>query len=108
MARVQQSKKHPRDKPGQEVHMAMAAAFQWEDPFLLNDQFTGEERQIAETARQYAQEKLAPRVIQAYLEEKTDREIFNEMGKLGLLGVTISSRYGGAGANYVSYGLVAR
>jgi glutaryl-CoA dehydrogenase len=86
----------------------VAAAFQWEDPFLLTDQLTGEERQIAETARLYAQEKLAPRVVQAYLEEKTDREIFNEMGALGLLGVTISDRYGGAGAGYVSYGLVAR
>jgi glutaryl-CoA dehydrogenase len=86
----------------------MAAAFQWEDPFLLTDQLTGEERQIAETARLYAQEKLAPRVIEAYLEEKTDREIFNEMGELGLLGVTVSDRYGGAGAAYVSYGLVAR
>jgi glutaryl-CoA dehydrogenase len=86
----------------------MAAAFQWEDPFLLTDQLTGEERQIAETARLYAQEKLAPRVIEAYLEEKTHREIFNEMGELGLLGVTVSDRYGGAGAGYVSYGLVAR
>jgi glutaryl-CoA dehydrogenase len=86
----------------------MAAAFQWEDPFFLADQLTSEERQIAESARLYAQERLAPRVIQAYLEEKTDREIFNEMGALGLLGVTISDRHGGAGANYVSYGLVAR
>jgi glutaryl-CoA dehydrogenase len=86
----------------------MTGAFQWEDPFLLTDQLTGEERQIAETARLYAQEKLAPRVIEAYLEEKTHREIFNEMGELGLLGVTISDRYGGAGAGYVSYGLVAR
>jgi glutaryl-CoA dehydrogenase len=86
----------------------MAAAFQWEDPFFLADQLTGEECQIAETARLYAQEKLAPRVIQAYLEEKTNRDIFNEMGELGLLGVTVSDRYGGAGAGYVSYGLVAR
>jgi glutaryl-CoA dehydrogenase len=86
----------------------MADAFQWEDPFLLADQLTAEERQIAETARLYAQEKLAPRVIEAYLQEKTDRDIFNEMGELGLLGVTVSDRYGGAGAGYVSYGLVAR
>jgi glutaryl-CoA dehydrogenase len=86
----------------------MAAAFQWEDPFLLADQLTSEERQIAETARLYAQEKLAPRIVQAYLEEKTNRDIFNEMGELGLLGVTVSERYGGAGAGYVSYGLVAR
>jgi glutaryl-CoA dehydrogenase len=90
------------------VYIAMAAAFQWEDPFLLADQLTSEERQIAETARLYAQEKLAPRVVEAYLEEKTHREIFNEMGELGLLGVTISDCHGGAGAGYVSYGLVAR
>ena len=63
---------------------------------------------IRDTARAYAQEKLAPRVIEAYLEEKTDRAIFNEMGALGLLGVTIPEKYGCAGANYVSYGLVAR
>ena len=63
---------------------------------------------IRDTARAYAQEKLLPRVIEAYLEEKTDRAIFNEMGELGLLGVTLPEKYGCAGANYVSYGLVAR
>jgi glutaryl-CoA dehydrogenase len=85
-----------------------ASAFQWDDPFLLEDQLTDDERAIRDTARAYAQEKLAPRVIQAYLEEKTDRAIFDEMGALGLLGVTIPEKYGCAGANYVSYGLVAR
>ncbi len=85
-----------------------ASAFNWEDPFLLDDQLSDDERMIRDTARGYAQEKLAPRIIKAYLEEKTDREIFNEMGALGLLGVTIPEQYGCAGANYVSYGLVAR
>ena len=84
------------------------AAFKWEDPFLLTDQLTEDERLIADTARAYAQEKLLPRVADAYLEEKTDPAIFAEMGALGLLGVTISDEYGGAGAGYVSYGLVAR
>jgi glutaryl-CoA dehydrogenase len=83
-------------------------SFQWEDPFLLSDQLTEDERLIAETARGYAQDNLAPRIVEAYLDEKTDRAIFTEMGALGLLGVTVSDSYGGAGANYVSYGLVAR
>ena len=65
-----------------------ASAFQWEDPFLLEDQLSSDERMIRDTARAYAQEKLLPRVIEAYLEEKTDRAIFDEMGALGLLGVT--------------------
>src|SRR5208337_2481603 len=81
------------------------SAFQWEDPFLLDGQLTGDERMIAKTARDFAQEKLAPRIVTAYLEERTDRAIFNEMGELGLLGVTVSGDYGGAGTGYVSYGL---
>jgi glutaryl-CoA dehydrogenase len=85
-----------------------AATFVWEDPFLIEDQLTEDERAVRDTARAYAQEKLAPRVIEAYLEEKTDRAIFNEMGALGLLGATIPEKYGCAGANYVSYGLIAR
>jgi glutaryl-CoA dehydrogenase len=84
------------------------AQFQWDDPFLLDGQLSEEEKAIRDTARAYAQEKLLPRVTQAYLEEKTDRAIFNEMGEIGLLGVTIPEKYGCAGANYVSYGLVAR
>lgn len=84
------------------------AEFTWDDAFLLDEQLTEDERLIRDTARQYAQEKLAPRVHDAYLEEKTDRSIFNEMGELGLLGVTVPEEYGCAGANYVSYGLVAR
>ncbi|MEI5667642.1 acyl-CoA dehydrogenase [Bosea sp. CCNWLW174] len=84
------------------------AEFNWEDPFLIDEQLSEDERLIRDTARQYAQEKLQPRVAEAYLEEKTERGIFNEMGELGLLGVTVPEEYGCAGANYVSYGLVAR
>jgi glutaryl-CoA dehydrogenase len=84
------------------------AQFVWDDPFLLEDQLTDEERLIRETARTYAQEKLLPRVIEAYAHEKTDRAIFNEMGALGLLGLTLPADYGCAGASYVAYGLVAR
>ncbi|MDJ1159527.1 acyl-CoA dehydrogenase [Chelatococcus sp. SYSU_G07232] len=83
-------------------------AFDWADPFRLDDQLTDDERMIRDTARAYAQEKLLPRVIEAYREEKTDRTIFNEMGELGLLGVTLPEEYGCAGASYVAYGLVAR
>ena len=84
------------------------AKFTWDDAFLLDGQLTEDERLIRDTARDYAQEKLAPRIHDAYLDEKTDRSIFNEMGELGLLGVTVPEEYGCAGANYVSYGLVAR
>src|SRR5260370_28139104 len=83
-------------------------AFQWDDPLLFDDQLTEDERLIRDTARGYAQDKLMPRVIEAYMQENTDRSIFAEMGALGLLGVTIPEAYGGAEANYVSYLLVAR
>lgn len=82
--------------------------FHWEDPLLLDELLTDDERMIRETAHSYAQNKLLPRVIKAYREEKTDRAIFNEMGELGLLGVTLPEEYGGVGASYVAYGLVAR
>src|ERR1700677_2605900 len=84
------------------------ASFRWDDPLRFDDQLTEDERLIRDTARAYAQDKLAPRVIEAYMEEKTDRAIFNEMGALGLLGVTVPEAYGGAEAGYASYGLVAR
>jgi glutaryl-CoA dehydrogenase len=87
---------------------ASRAQFQWDDPLLLEQQLTEEERLIRATARQYAQEKLLPRVTEAYLEEHTDREIFREMGELGLIGVTFPEEYGCADAGYVAYGLVAR
>ncbi|HMS96816.1 MAG TPA: acyl-CoA dehydrogenase family protein, partial [Tabrizicola sp.] len=82
--------------------------FDWEDPFRLNDQLTEEERMLRDAARAYAQEKLQPRVIAAYRDEATDPSIFREMGEMGLLGVTIPEEYGGLGASYVAYGLVAR
>ncbi|MGR3659723.1 MAG: acyl-CoA dehydrogenase [Paracoccaceae bacterium] len=82
--------------------------FIWDDPFLLNDQLTEEERLIRDSANAYVQDKLAPRIIQAYRNEHTDPDIFREMGEMGLLGITIPEEYGGTGANYVSYGLVAR
>ncbi|MEL7302120.1 MAG: acyl-CoA dehydrogenase [Pseudomonadota bacterium] len=85
-----------------------ANAFVWDDPLLLEDQLTEEERMIRDTAREYAQSQLLPRVTDAYLNETTDRAIFNEMGELGLLGVTVPEQYGGVGAGYVAYGLIAR
>ncbi len=87
---------------------AGGGTFDWQDPFRLRDQLKEDEQLIQDTARAYAQEKLLPRVIEAYREEKTDRAIFNEMGELGLLGVTLPEDYGCAGASYVAYGLVAR
>ncbi|MGO4198046.1 acyl-CoA dehydrogenase [Rhizobium sp. YAF28] len=82
--------------------------FDWADPFRLVEQLTDEERMVQETAHAYAQEKLGPRVLEAFRNEKTDPEIFREMGELGLLGPTIDPEYGGAGLGYVAYGLIAR
>jgi glutaryl-CoA dehydrogenase len=82
--------------------------FQWDDPFLIEDQLGEDERAIRDTARAYAQDKLLPRINEAYAQEKTDRDLFHEMGGLGLLGITLPEKYGCAGASYVSYGLVAR
>src|SRR5574337_853724 len=84
------------------------AAFQWDDPFQLDQQLTEDERAIRDAARAYCQDKLSPRVLEMFRHEKTDVSIFREMGELGLLGPTIPTEYGGAGLNYVSYGLVAR
>jgi len=88
--------------------VSAGSAFQWDDPLLLEDQLGEEELMIRDTARAYAQEKLAPRIREAYAKEHTDRAIFHEMGQLGLLGATLPEQYGGVGANYVSYGLIAR
>jgi len=85
----------------------MKPTFQWEDPFLLEDQLTEDERMVRDSARAYCQEKLLPRVTEAHRHEKFDRDIFNEMGELGFLGSTIEG-YGCAGVNHVSYGLIAR
>ncbi|MBN9677313.1 acyl-CoA dehydrogenase [Salipiger bermudensis] len=91
----------PKDNPA-------LAGFSWEDPFLFDAQLEEDERMIGESARAFAQDKLLPRVEHAYMEEHTDPEIFAEMGAQGLLGVTVPEQYGGIGAGYVSYGLVAR
>jgi glutaryl-CoA dehydrogenase len=80
----------------------------WEDAFRLEDQLSEEERMLRDGARAYAQEKLQPRVIAAYRDEATDPAIFREMGEMGLLGLTVPEQYGGLGASYVAYGLVAR
>jgi glutaryl-CoA dehydrogenase len=82
--------------------------FDWQDPFRLDDQLTDEERMLRDGARAYAQEKLQPRIIAAYRDETTDPGIFREMGEMGLLGTTIPEAYGGLGASYVAYGLIAR
>ncbi len=82
--------------------------FKWDDPFLLNEQLTDEERMIRDTARKYCQDKLMPRILEANRSETFDRAIMDEMGNMGLLGSTIPEEYGGAGLNYVSYGLIAR
>lgn len=83
-------------------------AFVWNDPFLIEDQLSEDERMVRDGAAAFAADKLAPRIEEAYLEEKTDAGIFREMGEAGLLGITIPEEYGGLGANYVTYGLVAR
>ncbi|MEZ2329364.1 acyl-CoA dehydrogenase [Mesorhizobium sp. RCC_202] len=83
-------------------------AFVWEDPFLIEDQLSEDERMVRDGAAAFAADKLAPRIEEAYLDEKTDPGIFREMGEAGLLGITIPEEYGGLGANYVTYGLVAR
>ena len=84
------------------------SSFDWSDPFRLNDQLTEEERMLRDGARAYAQEKLQPRVTAAFREEATDPAIFAEMGAMGLLGSTVPEQYGGLGASYVAYGLIAR
>ena len=91
----------PKDVPG-------LSCFNWDDPFFLEQQLNEEERMMRDAARTFAQEKLQPRVIQAYANETTETKIFCEMGEMGLLGVTVPEEYGGLGASYVTYGLVAR
>lgn len=82
--------------------------FDWSDPFQLQDRLTEDERMIAETARAFAADKLQPRIIEAFEDQLTDPSIFREMGETGLLGATLPEQYGGAGASYVAYGLIAR
>ncbi|MCS7102143.1 MAG: acyl-CoA dehydrogenase [Burkholderiaceae bacterium] len=88
--------------------MSVKNVFRWDDPLLLEDQLSGDERAVRDAARQYCQGRLVPRVLEAFRHERTDVAIFREMGELGLLGPTIPERYGGAGLNYVCYGLIAR
>ena len=88
--------------------MAGKASFNWIDPLLLDQQLTEEERMVRDSAEQFARDKLAPRVLEAFRNEKTDPAIFREMGETGLLGAMIPEQYGGSGLNYVSYGLIAR
>jgi glutaryl-CoA dehydrogenase len=85
-----------------------AAAFNWQDPFLLDAQLTDDERMVRDAASAYCQDKLAPRVLEAFRTETTDPAIFREMGEIGLLGPTIPAEYGGPGLNNVAYGLIAR
>jgi glutaryl-CoA dehydrogenase len=84
------------------------AKFSWEDPLLLEQQLSEDERMVRDAAKKYCQDKLAPRILNAFRTETTDASIFREMGELGLLGPTIPEQYGGPGLNYVSYGLIAR
>ncbi len=88
--------------------MAAEASFNWEDPLLLDSQLTDDERMVKEAARAYCQDRLNPRILEAFRHEKMDTSIFPEMGALGLLGATIPVEYGGSGLNYVCYGLIAR
>jgi len=91
----------PKDAPD-------LSRFDWEDAFRLEDQLSEEERMLRDAARSFAQDRLAPRVIRAYAEEAVEPGIFREMGEAGLLGVTVPEEYGGLGASYVTYGLIAR
>src|SRR5271166_4786113 len=89
-------------------HPDAMSQFAWEDPFLLEDQLSEDERMLREAAASFASSHLAPRIEQDYLQERTEPQIFRQMGEAGLLGVTIPQEYGGLGANYVAYGLIAR
>ena len=99
----------PKDMPHLSAKDAPdLGSFNWEDPLLLEDQLSDEERMIRDSARAYAQEKLQPRIKTAFNDERIEPEIFKEMGAMGLLGTTIPEQYGGLGGGYVAYGLVAR
>lgn len=82
--------------------------FSWEDPLILHEQLSDDERAVRDAARRYCRDRLLPRVLESFRHERTDPGVFREMGELGLLGATIPERYGGAGFNYVCYGLIAR
>ncbi len=95
----------PERKPGQPESKVR---FNWSDPLELDAQLTEEERMVRDNAQRYAQDKLMPRVLEAFRHEKFDRDIISEMGELGMLAVMLPERYGGSGLGYVSYGLIAR
>ena len=84
------------------------AQFSWSDPFLLDQQLSEDERMVRDAAAAYCKDKLEPRVLEAFREEKAETAVFREMGELGLLGPTIPTEYGGPGLSYVCYGLIAR
>jgi len=90
------------------VHGSTKPVFKWDDPLLLDAQLTEEERMVRDAAYAYAQDKLLPRIRESFRHERSDPEIFPEMGALGLLGATLPQEYGGSGLNYVCYGLIAR
>ena len=94
--------------PGPVPEAPAKPVFDWSDPLRLDDQLSEEERLVRDAARGFAEEKLRPRVLSAFREERFDRAIMNEMGAAGFLGATLPEAYGGAGASYVGYGLVAR
>ncbi|MCA3217110.1 MAG: acyl-CoA dehydrogenase [Burkholderiales bacterium] len=94
--------------PDANLKSSAKARFQWDDPLLLDAQLTDDERMVRDAAARYARDKLAPRILEAFRNEKTDLAIFREMGELGLLGPTIPAAHGGPELNYVSYGLIAR
>ncbi len=96
------------DMTGEKKTASAKPVFQWDDPLLLESQLAEDERMVRDSARAYAQEKLLPRIQEAFRHEKAEPAIFREMGELGLLGPTIPETYGGAGLNYVCYGLIAR
>src|SRR5689334_19278729 len=95
-------------KPCNDRASMSRATFDWADPLRLDDQLTPEERLVRDTAREYCQDRLTPRVLDAFRHERTDTAIFRELGELDMLGVVLPEAFGGAGLNYVSYGLVAR
>ncbi|MEM6620111.1 MAG: acyl-CoA dehydrogenase [Pseudomonadota bacterium] len=99
---IQTPKLKAKDRPD------LSDGFQWDDPLMLDDQLFEDERMVRDSARAYAQDKLMPRVKDAFANETVAPEIFQEMGAMGLLGTTIPEEYGGLGAGYVTYGLVAR
>ena len=98
----------PTRPPGPAAHEGQSARFVWDDPFLLDDQLTEDERAIRDVAQDFAREQLLPGIVEAYANETSNPDLFRAMGALGLLGVTLPEEYGCAGASYVAYGLVAR